>query len=181
MKKHLLFSVIGGIIIFTWQFLTYAMPNFHKSAQTYTPLQDSIMQNFKDLGLEQGMYMLGMPNPDNQAEVDASWSEESSTWAILNYRINDSNSMGLPMFRSFVIGMLIAGLLFWLLKQKENTSLSYKILLSVVIGFMAFMYIPYSNYIWYKAPDIYAHLIDGIVPWAILASIGHLFLKPKKN
>jgi hypothetical protein len=77
--------------------------------------------------------------------------------------------------------MFIAGLLFWLLKQKENTSLGYKVLLSVVIGFVAFMYIPYSNYIWYKAPDIYAHLIDGIVPWTILALIGHLFLKPKKN
>lgn len=179
MKKHILFSIIGGVIIFVWQFLTYAMPNFHKSAQTYTPLQDTIMQQFKTLGLEQGMYMLGMPNPDKPEEVAASWNEESSTWAIVNYRINDSNSMGLPMFRSFAIGMLIAGLLFWLYKQKEETSLYYKLTVSVVVGLISFMYVPYSNYIWYKAPDIYAHLLDGIVPWLILGFIGHLFLKPK--
>ena len=179
MKKHILFSIIGGVILFMWQFLSYAMPDFHKSAHAYTPLQDSIMNQLDKLGLEQGMYMLGMPNPDNPEEVDLSWNEEYSTWAILNYRINDSNSMALPMTRGVIITIIIAAMLFWLFKQKEDSSLLNKLLISVGVGFISFLYVPYSNFIWYKAPDIYAHMMDGIIPWLILGFIGHLFLKPK--
>lgn len=179
--KHIYFSIIGGVVLFLWQFLSYAMPNFHKSAQAYTPLQDSIMNYFEQVGLEEGMYMLGMPNPDNKEEVAASWNEESSTWAIVNYRIDESNSMAMPLFRSFSVCVLIAAMLFWLLKQKEGTSMQYKVIVSVLVGFVSFLFISYSNYIWFKEPDIYAHLIDGIVPWIALGLIAHLFLKPKLN
>jgi hypothetical protein len=28
--------------------------------------------------------------------------------------------------------------------------------------------IPYTNYIWYQTPDIWAHLLDAFVPYALL-------------
>jgi hypothetical protein len=43
MKKHFLFALIGAAILFIWQFMSFAMPNFHKAAQGYTPLQDSLL------------------------------------------------------------------------------------------------------------------------------------------
>ena len=181
MKKHILFSIIGGIILFVWQFLSYAMPDFHKSAHAYTPLQDSLLNQFERVGLKEGMYMLGMPNPDKPEEVAASWNEESSTWAIVNYRIDDSNNMALPMSRGVIICIIIAGILFWLFRHTQDSSLSKKILISVAVGFISFLYVPYSNFIWYKAPDIYAHMMDGIIPWLILGFIGHLFLKEKAS
>lgn len=179
MKKLILFSLVGGIILFFWQFMSYAMPDFHKSAHAYTPLQDSIMNQLEKLGLEQGMYMLGMPDPNNPEAVEASWSEETSTWAILNYRVNEPNSMTKPLIRSVINCMIIAGLLFWLLKQKPDSTLIYKVLVSVVVGFISFLFMSYSNFIWYKEPDIWAHLMDGTIPWLLLGLIGHLFLKPK--
>lgn len=181
MKKHILFSIIGGIILFVWQFFSNAMPDFHKSAHAYTPLQDSIMNHFEQIGLKEGMYMLGMPNPDKPEEVAASWNEESSTWAILNYRIDESNDMTLPMSRGVIICIIIAGLLFWIFKQKEETSMFYKVLIALIVGFISFLYIPYSSFIWYKEPDIYAHILDGTIPWIVLGLVGHLFLKPKAN
>jgi hypothetical protein len=178
MKKLIPFSIIGGIILFFWQFMSNAMPDFHKNAHAYTPLQDSIMNQLDKLGLEEGQYMLGMPDPDDAEAVQESWNEETSTWAILNYRIDESNSMTMPMIRGVIVCIIISGLLFWILSQNPGSKLTVKLLISLVIGLIAFLYIPYSTFIWYKAPDIYAHLLDGVVPWLILGWIGHLFLKP---
>ena len=36
MKKTVIAALVGGLIIFLWQFLSYALINFHKPAQQYT-------------------------------------------------------------------------------------------------------------------------------------------------
>jgi hypothetical protein len=46
-------------------------------------------------------------------------------------------------------------------------------LLSLAVGMISFFVVPYTNFIWYKEPDIFAHLADGIVPWAVLGFLGH--------
>ncbi len=62
MKKALLFALIGAVILFAWQFLSFAMPNFHKSSMEYTPLQDEILAAIDNSGLKEGMYMLKEPD-----------------------------------------------------------------------------------------------------------------------
>lgn len=179
MKKHLLFSIIGGIIIFAWQFLSYAMPNFHKNANEYTPLQDTLLSTFQAVGLEEGMYMLGQPNPD---DPDATYDmSESSTWAVVNYQIDVPNSMTMPMVRGIIICIVIAALLFLFFKQQTNARLIDRLLIALGVGIIGFLYTPYTNYIWYREPDIYAHMLDAIVPYLILGWIGHLFLKGNKS
>jgi hypothetical protein len=175
MKKKLLFSLIGAIIIFAWQFLSYAMPNFHKSASAYTPLQDSIIQMLQKQGLSEGMYMLGQPNPSlSQAEQQAEMDKmEGKPWATLNYHQQNNMSMGMNMARGFMVCFVISFLLFWLLLQQKNPTLLNRIYLSLAVGLIGFFFVPYTNFIWYKAPDIFAHFADAIVPWLILGFIGH--------
>lgn len=84
MKRQMLFSLIGAIIIFVWQFLSFAMPNFHNSTMGYTPLQDEILQKFQELGLQEGVYILGMPDPSSTREEQkaAMSSYEGKPWAL---------------------------------------------------------------------------------------------------
>jgi hypothetical protein len=138
------------------------------------------MNQLDKLGLEEGMYMLGMPDPTDAEAVQESWNAETSTWAILNYRIDEPNSMTMPMIRGLLICIIISALLYLFFKQKPDSTLINKVLISVGIGFIAFLYIPYSTFIWYKAPDVYAHMLDGIVPWIVLGLLGHLILKDKQ-
>jgi hypothetical protein len=179
MKKMLLFSLIGAIIIFAWQFLSYAFPNFHKSASQYTAKQDSILNKLNELGLQEGMYFLGQADPslsqDEQMKIHESYANKP--WAIVNYHKTNSMSMALPMFRSVSIAFVTSMLLFWIFLQQKNPTLKNRILLSLAIGMISFFFVPYSNFIWYKSPDIFAHLIDGIVPWTILGLIGHKLAK----
>lgn len=179
MKKWFIFGLAGGIILFVWQFLSFAMPNFHKAANEFTPLQDTLLADFKALGLKDGMYMLGMPDPDSQ-ESGMQMSGETYTWATLNYKVDDSTSMTTPMLRSIVIDILVSILLFFILAQIKNPSLLKRVALSIAIGLIAFFYIAYSSFIWYKEPDIFAYLMDAIVPWAILGWLGDILIKKEE-
>jgi hypothetical protein len=179
MKNKLLFTLIGGVIIFVWQFMSFALVNFHQSATEYTPAQDEILAKLDELNLEEGMYFLGQPDPsltmDEQEEVMKKYANKP--WATLNYQKEMSMDMAMPMVRSLIIDFIIAFFLFWIFLQQKDANLIKRILLSVAIGFITFLSVPYTNYIWFKEPDIWAYLIDGIIPWAILGFVGHYFAR----
>lgn len=183
MKQKLLFSLIGAIVIFTWQFLSYAMPNFHKSSMAYTPAQDSILKVCQNQGLREGMYYLGMPDPSlNQAQQKAEIEKlKGKPWAIINFHEANSMSMGMNMARGFVICFVISFLLFWIFLQQKNPTLLNRILVSLAVGMIGFFFVPYTGFIWFKAPDIFAHFADAIFPWVILGFIGHKMTASKAN
>lgn len=183
MKRKLLFSCIGAIIIFTWQFLSYAMPNFHKSASAYTPAQDSILQMLEKQGLGEGMYLLGQPDPSlSQAEQQRSMTAMAGKpWAVINYHKVNSISMAMPMIRGLLVCFVISFLLFWLFLQQKDPTLVNRLYLALAVGMIGFFFVPYANFIWYKAPDIFAHFADAIVPWVILAFIGHKMARVKEG
>ena len=76
------------------------------------------------------------------------------------------------LLRSLVMNLLTAFLLFWMMKNLADPTLARRIMLAVFVGWAGFMFFPYSNFIWYKKPDIWAHLIDGTVPFALLGWLG---------
>jgi hypothetical protein len=179
MKKKILFSLIGAVVIFVWQFLSWAMPNLHSPASRYTPLQGEILQKLQELNLPEGMYMLGQPDPtkshdEMEKEMKAN---EHKPWAVINYRTDNSMDMVMPMIRGFIVDIVIAFLLFWLFLQQKDPTLQNRLFLALAVGFLCFLFAPYTNYIWYKEPDIWAHLLDAIVPWSILGLIGHKMAK----
>jgi glycerol uptake facilitator-like aquaporin len=151
------------------------MPNFHKSANTYTPLQDSVLKSFDKMGLKEGMYLLGQPDPSLSSEEQqaAMKSLDGKPWAVLNYQAENSTDMAMPMIRGLLVCFVISFFLFWIFLQQKNPTLTNRLLLSLAIGMIGFFFTPYTNFIWYKEPDIFAYLADGIVPWVILGFIGH--------
>ncbi len=143
MKRKLLFSLIGAIVIFAWQFLSFAIPNFHKSAAAYSPTQDSILNMCQKQGLREGMYFLGQPDPSlSQAEQEV-WMEklEGKPWAVINYHETNSMSMAMNMTRGFLVCFVISFLLYWLFMQQKDQTLSNRLLLSLAVGMIGFLVI----------------------------------------
>ncbi len=177
MKKYVIFSFIGAVILFIWLFMSFAMPNFHKKAMEYTPKQDSILEALAQSGLQEGMYVLGQPDPaivmDEAKCAEEMKKYEGKPWAVVNYQMNNSSAMGMNMFRGFSICFLISWILFWMISHLRETDLKTRLLLSLGVGFISFLFVPYTGFIWFKAPDIMAYLVDGIVPWLLLGWIGH--------
>lgn len=175
MKKALLFALIGAVILFVWQFISFAMPNFHKSGMEYTPAQDEILSAIEQSGLKEGMYMLGQPDPGlGKDDYNAAMQKyEGKPWGVLNYQEENSSAMAMNMIRGFIVAFITALIFFWLLRQQKDATLRNRLFLGVAVGFIGFLFVPYTNFIWFREPDIWAYMLDGIAPWAILGLIGH--------
>jgi len=52
-------------------------------------------------------------------------------------------------------------------------ALRNRLFISLSVGMIGFFFVPYTRFIWYKEPDIWAYFSDAIVPWLILGFIGH--------
>ncbi|MFZ8836769.1 MAG: hypothetical protein ACO3MV_06685 [Flavobacteriales bacterium] len=172
MKNPLLFTLCGGLILFVWQFISFAALNLHGSASSYTPLQDPILNQLKELELPQGMYALGtLPQEDyaDPEKVEAYLAEQNGQpWGILQYHHSWQSDMTSNLLRGFTISLLVAFGMFWILRQLPSSNLIKRILICAVIGLIGFFFHPYSQFIWFKFPDVWAHLLDSILPFALL-------------
>lgn len=184
MKKKILFALLGGAILFVWQFFSFAFPNFHKDSARYTPLQDTLLAAIARTGLEPGHYLLGRPDPalesDRQKmEAEFKAKYEGKPWAILQYQHNNTLDMGWNMVRSYIVDCIVALILFLVLGSLRPESLETRVGVAVAVGFMGFLFGPYTGYIWYKEPDVWAYMADGIIPWAFLGGLAHFLLKKR--
>lgn len=48
MKSFVFPTVLGGLLLFFWQFLSFAAINLHGQAQEYTPLDRNILAHMVD-------------------------------------------------------------------------------------------------------------------------------------
>ncbi|HSF45001.1 MAG TPA: hypothetical protein VLA58_03295 [Chitinophagaceae bacterium] len=169
MKKQLIAAIVGGIIIFFWQFLSNAALDLHRPAQEHTPKQDTILGFLKSQQLEQGRYFLPTtPKGASSEEQQALMSKvEGQPWAILDYHSTWTTSdMFMNMARGLMIDMLMVFLFVWLITRNGTPSFGTIVMSAVVLGFIAFLNFPYAYFIWYKSPGIWSDFMDAIVAWA---------------
>ncbi len=182
MKKSLIASIVGGLIIFFWQFLSNAALDLHRPASQYTPEQDTIMA-FLSTHLKEGKYFL--PNtPDNATSTEKQKLMEDSggrPWAIIDYKEQMNTNMGMNMIRGLLTDIIMVWLLCWILLKGRFESFNAILTTSVIIGFMSFLYFPYANFVWYESPGIYADLLDYIAGWALCGIWLGYYLKGKKT
>ena len=173
MKKHLIFTLLGGTILFFWQFLSHAALNLHADAQQYTPKQTEILDAIAASGLEPGQYILGQPGPTDSPEAweAAMESLQGKPWGLLNYQTVDHSDMVMPLVRGYIIAFIVAALFFWLIRNMSTMDMKKGLLVGIAVGMISYFLEPYSDFIWYKTPGIVAHLMDGIIPWAVMGAI----------
>lgn len=167
MKKQLIATLVGGLLLFVWQFLSWSMLNVHKSEFGYTANQDKIMEALNG-NLEEGGYFL--PNlPPGSSHADEQAFMENSVgkpWATIQYHKAMQISMGMNMFRAFAVDLIAIFLLVWLLLKFSSLDLKTAVLASLAVGGMAYLTIPYLNSIWFESNTI-GYLIDALVPWGL--------------
>ena len=69
MKKQLIAAIVGGLILFIWQFVSWALVPLHKEVYGYTPNQDKIMEALNQNITEPGTYMLPNVAPGTSQEA----------------------------------------------------------------------------------------------------------------
>ncbi|MBU6340822.1 MAG: hypothetical protein KGS48_04950 [Bacteroidetes bacterium] len=169
MKKQLIATAVGGIILFFCQFLSWALLNFHKNNQQYTPNQERILQNLTQNLSENGTYLIPQPVPGaSSVEQEAFMNNNiNKPWAIVSYHQSFHVNMGLNMSRGLAVDLLTAFLLCWLLLQFARLTFQTALLGALAVGAMAYFTIPYLDNIWFENKTG-GYLIDWVLQWGLL-------------
>ncbi len=169
MKKTIIGSLVGGIILFMWQFLSWAALDLHRAAQDYTPKQDSIL-SFLSANLEKegGYFLPNTPKGASSEEMEKVMeSSMGKPWVTIQYHDKMDMNMGLNMGRALITNILLAWLVIWILGKFSSNNFTTTLTTSLVVGIIVYLNSSYTSHIWYQLFDIRSFLIDVIVMWGL--------------
>lgn len=172
MKRTLIGAIVGGLLIFIWQFLSFALLDLHRPAQNYTPNQDVILQTLAANLEKEGGYIL--PNlPSGASQDDHTKLMEQANgkpWASIQYHKSHKASvsaMVMNMVRGFLSNVIMVILLLFILNKINLKSFGTMFASCLAVGLITFINQPYTGNIWYEFFDIWAYLIDSLVSWGL--------------
>ncbi|MBX9782918.1 MAG: hypothetical protein K2X48_06480 [Chitinophagaceae bacterium] len=170
MKKIIIGGLVGGILLFAWQTVSWTVANFHEKGQQYTPKQDSVLSALNALGLEEGSYMVPREKPGASFEEMQKTGEQMTgkPWAKISYYKAWNVNMGMNMARGAIADIIIVCLLCWMFSKMGPQGFSIYLLASIFVGIICFTNGPYTGHIWYPLHDINAFFIDAIASWGIV-------------
>jgi len=169
MKKTAIAAIVGGIIIFLCQFLSWTILDLHRPANQYTPKQDSIMAYLNSQFSEDGQYYLPTTPPGASQEAMEKLYNESigKPWATISYHKSMNMSMGMNMARGLMVDMVMVWLLCWMLSKFSSNNFTTTLMACIFTGLIVFINAPYTGHIWYGSFDLTAYLIDYLAGWGI--------------
>ncbi len=162
-------SLVGGIIIFICQFLSWTILDFHRAAQQYTPKQDSILAylntQFDSSG---GYFMPTLPKGASMDDYDAaSKNYTGKPWAQVFYHKNLDTNMGLNMAKNFATNFIMVLFFCWIISGYSANTLGKTFIAALLIGLIIFLHASFTEHIWYETFDLQAHLADYLISWGL--------------
>lgn len=168
-SKFIVGTLVGGVILFLWQFLSWTMLNLHGDGQKYTAKQTEILQYLGENLEGEGSYFLPTYAPGTSQEdmEKLMASMDGKPWATISYHSAMNANMGLNMFRGLVIDFVAIAMLIWLLLRFANLGMKDAIMASLVVGLISYFTSQYTYSIWFETNTI-PDLIDTVVSWALV-------------
>ena len=171
MKKMIIGALVGGLILFGWQFVSWGALNLHEAQQKYTPKQDSVLAYLGTQFSEDGAYMMPTFAPGTSREEMEKKMKvmEGKPWVQVVYHksMPGMNHMFMNMGRSLLVDIFIVWLLCWLLTKIPAASFGTIFTGTIGTGLIVFLHAPYTMHIWYGSFDLMAHFTDALVTWGI--------------
>jgi hypothetical protein len=169
MKKTIAGAIVGGIIIFIVQFLSWTVLNLHYKSQEYTPKQDSILAFLNSQELTSGQYFMPSLPPGSSMDDQNKLmnAREGKPWALISYHRVLKENMAANMIRVFLVNVVIVWLLAWILVKISQPSFITIFLASLFIGAIVYLNSPYTYHIWYQTPGQKGYIIEYFAQWGL--------------
>jgi hypothetical protein len=184
MKKIITSAIVGGIIIFCWQLLSYNVLHIHNAVQKYTPAQDSMLIYLNSQLHEDGQYLL--PTVSEGASYKdknkASNFAEGRPWASISFHKSWQQDIIVNVAYGLLINILMIGFLSWIFHKMPGWGLFTFFLSTLFIGLIVFLNTSLTSRVWYQSFGLTADLIDAVVGWGLVGIWmgGYLGVKPNK-
>ena len=171
MKKWLIGSLVGAIIVFAWQFLSWSVLGIHKDGMRHHPSQDSIMSYLSSQFKEDGAFMLPSPAPGATETEKQNFMEqcEGKPWASVIYHNQFKVDMPMQMTRGFLVDLFLVFSLIYILTRAGTPTAMRIFAGSIAVGLFSFLWGPYTAHNWFDLPMgmIKGDLIDAIAAWGL--------------
>ena len=160
-------ALVGGLIIFLWQFVSWSFSGLHDSQMQYTPEQEVVLEAMSNL--EEGSYFMPALPKSATSEESAEFMKEieGKPWATVSYHKEYKNNMPMNMIRGFVADFIAVFFLCWILLQFADLNFRKSLLASLAVGLIGFLTYNYINSIWFEGNTI-PDLVDVIVNWGLV-------------
>lgn len=172
MKKWLIGSMVGAILLFGWQFLSWTVLKIHDAEAKYTAGQDSVLSYLSSAFKEDGMYMLPTvkPGTPEKEAMEMGKQMDGKPWALVIYKTAYRHSMTRPMIRGFLVDLFLVFSLIYILTRAGTPNRLRIFAGSVALGLVTFLWGPYTMHNWFQTPTeiLYGQLIDSLVAWGLV-------------
>ncbi len=172
MKKWLIGSLVGAILLFLWQFFSWGISSIHSANYGHTPNEQAILANLSSNLTEDGQYMLPAPNMNatHEEAEKAMKANEGKPWAVIQYHPQYKIDMVMPMVRGFIIDLVIVLLLIYIFGNYAAASFGGIFISTLAVGLISWLYYPYTGHNWMQTPmaTVKADLIDIAAGWGLL-------------
>lgn len=167
--KLLIGGIVGGLLLFIYSFLSWAILNIHGSNTQYTPAQDEIMALLSSKITEDGSYMLPAAPTGATAEEQQAIHNgmAGKPWAMISYHKSFNTGMTMNMARGLLVDIVIAMTTLWLIYKMRDINFKSAYTFCLTLGILAYLAFPYGFSIWFETNTI-PDLIDAVVGWSLL-------------
>ena len=170
MKKILIGGLVGGIIIFICQFLSWTILDLHRPAFQYTPKQTEVLNYLSSQFTEDGSYyMPNLPAGASPEEHEALMKDaKGKPWALISYHASNNTNMVMNMVRGLLVDIVLVCLFCSIISKLSTISFSRVFIASIFTGLICFFFFPYTNHIWFQTFDLMGYFADALVSWGLL-------------
>ena len=161
MQKNLLLSVLAGVVLFVWGFISWAVLPWHNMVANKFTNEAAVTQALKENSPQQGVYFLPFSEKDHGP---------NQLGAFVNVLPQGTDmNMGKQMVTGFITQIVGAFLVLMLLGQTRGLTYWEKVgfvaLVGLIIGFVS--HAPYWNWFGFPVPYILVTILDTLIGWTL--------------
>lgn len=183
-KKFIIASLLGGLVVFMWNSISWTLLPFHAATLKTIPEQSLNREPMRESMPEAGIYHYpGYPKDDSQAALDAvnAKGEAGPLITLMVYKPSGTEEISaqrLAVF--FLITVLSAGLATFLLAKVSVKKYLQRVMFVTLLGvFVSLTYL--IDWYWFNFPAdfIMLTIIDAVVAWFLAGLVIAKVVKPQ--
>ncbi|MEO5783836.1 MAG: hypothetical protein ABIQ07_11215 [Ginsengibacter sp.] len=171
MKKLLIGSLVGAILLFGWQSLSWTVFHIHEKAYQYTASQDTLLSAISNTLKTEGQYMLPRTPPDAPYEDMEKLGKqmEGKPWAVVTFHSYYPYDMITPIVRGFLTAFVCVFLVCLVVMKTGRKSFNSIFTTVLTFGVICFLFVWLNAEGWFHTSwDVLkGELIDDLMGWGL--------------
>jgi hypothetical protein len=170
-------ALAGGVAAFVWGAISWMALPWHRATYAHFTDEDAVVRALEANAPATGVYAVpggdchetkGMTAEQKKAHQAAMWERMKKGPSVLAVVVRGGMaSMGPHFLRGFLIGVLVSGVLAWILSRSVVTGLVERALFVTIAAFAGTAAVRFNEWNWHGFSTRYTmvNVVDGLIGW----------------